>query len=224
MVRVLQVGETPYCHAMSCMASWHAERCAGHQPDRLFLLTHPPTITHGRRVDPTTLPTSTVSRPVLSTDRGGSATYHGPGQIIGYLVADVSRHRPADVVSGVCRTVAAALQRHGFDAHAHTDLRLPPQLSGVWTERNRKIASIGMRIERGVSRHGFALNVETDLAEFRRFSPCGLAGETMTSLREMAEDRGVSPPSVPEVMRWISHVFQAVDIEHITSPRGPIPI
>jgi lipoyl(octanoyl) transferase len=114
---------------------------------------------------------------VVETDRGGRVTYHGPGQLVGYPIVRVD-----DVVAYVRtmeRALVAALAEAGLDAHARADEG--PDYTGVWIDE-RKIASIGVHVARGVSTHGFAVNVENDLQPFEWIVPCGLEGVRMTSV------------------------------------------
>jgi lipoyl(octanoyl) transferase len=194
----VDLGEVEYDSATTAMESWAAECRAGTAGDRLFLLSHPPIVTYGSRTSPADLPPAASGLPVVEVDRGGQATYHGPGQIVGYLVANVRERGPADVVRWMEQGLITALDALGFPAVRR---QTPPggsSLVGVWTPDHRKIASIGMRIRGGVSTHGFALNVDPDMAAFDQFVSCGLA-DPMTSLRVLADERGEQVPKESEV-------------------------
>lgn len=181
------------------MQDWVAQCRAGTEGDRLFLLSHPPVVTYGPRTSPADLPPAAAGLPVVPVDRGGQATYHGPGQVVGYLVAHVRERGPADVVRWMERGIIAALATLGFAAVRRQTPPGGPSLVGVWTpDRHRKIAAIGMRIRGGVSSHGFALNVDPDMAVFDQFVPCGLADPT-TSLRVLADEQGRPAPTEAEV-------------------------
>jgi lipoyl(octanoyl) transferase len=132
-------------------------------------------------------------------DRGGQATYHGPGQLVGYLVAHVRDRGPADVVRWMEHGIVAALGALGFPAQRRDTPPGGSSLVGVWTPDGRKVASIGMRIRRGVSSHGFSLNVDPDMRVYDSFVACGLS-EPMTSLAALAAERGVGVPA-DEVVR-----------------------
>jgi lipoyl(octanoyl) transferase len=194
----VDLGEVAYDAAIAAMQGWVAECQAGTAGDRLFLLSHPPVVTYGFRTSPDDLPPAASGLPVVEVDRGGQATYHGPGQVVGYLVANVRERGPADVVRWMEQGIIAALDALGFPAVRR---QTPPggsSLVGVWTPDHRKIASIGMRIRGGVSSHGFALNVDPDMAVFDQFVSCGLA-DPITSLRVLAEERDEKPPTETEV-------------------------
>ncbi|MEV6302041.1 lipoyl(octanoyl) transferase LipB [Actinoplanes sp. NPDC051861] len=192
----VDLGEVDYESAIRRMAGWADERRAGTAPDRLFLLSHPPVITYGRRTPPDDLPGTLSSIPTALVDRGGNATYHGPGQLVGYLVMDLrSWGGPADVVRWLENGLITALESLGFPVERRDTPPGSPSLVGVWTPDHRKIVSIGMRIRGGVTTHGFALNVDADLAVFRQFVACSLDDVAMTSLRELASERGLPTPS-----------------------------
>jgi lipoyl(octanoyl) transferase len=153
-------------------------------PDELLLLEHPPVITVGRGgtasqvlASPKQLARAGIT--LVSTDRGGGATYHGPGQLVGYPIVDLRRRGLG--VRAYLRAVEAALITALRDAGVCAGVR--SGLTGVWTERG-KIVSIGIAVRRGITRHGFALNVRTDLGAFRRIVPCGLH-EPITSLEQL---------------------------------------
>ena len=128
-------------------------------------------------------------------DRGGFATYHGPGQLVGYLVVSVHERGPVDIVRWLEQGLIAALDALGFPAIRRDTPAGATSLVGVWTPDHRKLASIGMRIRHGVTSHGFALNVDPNMSIFERFTVCGLHDVTMTSLSRLAAEAGVEPPS-----------------------------
>ena len=195
----VDLGEVPYEAAIEGMRGWVAERRAGQAGDRLFLLSHPPVITYGHRTDPADLRLGQHDIPVLPVDRGGYATYHGPGQLVGYLVLDLRERGPADVVRWLEAGLVRALGELGFTARRRATPPGASSLVGVWTADERKVASIGMRIRHGITSHGFALNVDPDLQAFDQFTVCGLPGVRMTSLCELAAEQGVTAPSDPGV-------------------------
>ena len=195
----VDLGEVPYTGAIEAMGGWVAERRSGQAGDRLFLLSHPPVITYGQRTDPADLRLGQHGIPVLPVDRGGYATYHGPGQLVGYLVLDVRERGPADVVRWLESGLVSALAELGFAAQRRETPRGASSLVGVWTADQRKVASIGMRIRHGITSHGFALNVDPDLSAFDQFTVCGLPGVRMTSLRELAAEQDRPAPGDPAV-------------------------
>ena len=145
-------------------------------PDQLWLLDHPPVYTQGQAGKPEHL-LLTGNIPVVQSDRGGQVTYHGPGQLVGYLLVDIDRLGigTRDFVIAIEDGLTAAVRSFGIAATANRDAH------GVYVD-GRKIASIGMRIRRGCSYHGFSLNVAMDLAPFRGINPCGYAGLSMCQL------------------------------------------
>jgi lipoyl(octanoyl) transferase len=194
MIERVDLGELGYDDAVRRMAGWVAERRAGTAGDRLFLLSHPPVITYGPRTAAADLP-GELGIPAVAVDRGGFATYHGPGQLVGYLIVNVRERGPADIVRWLENGLVAALGKLGFAAIRRDTPAGGTSLVGVWTPDHRKIASIGMRIRHGVTSHGFALNVDPDMTAFDRFTVCGLHDVTMVSLRQLAEEQGIAPPT-----------------------------
>ncbi|MGH3416388.1 MAG: lipoyl(octanoyl) transferase LipB [Pseudonocardiaceae bacterium] len=191
----VDLGEVDYLEAIDAMTGWAAERRAGSAGDRLFLLSHPPVITYGQRTDPADLRRGHHDMPLVAVDRGGYATYHGPGQLVGYLIMDTRGQGAADVVRWLEDGLVSALQLLGFSTQRRATPPGASSLVGVWTPDHRKVASIGMRIRGGITSHGFALNIDPDLHAFEQFTVCGLPGVTMTSLRELAEQNGTPPPT-----------------------------
>jgi lipoyl(octanoyl) transferase len=189
----VDLGEIPYAEAAEAMRGWVAECQSGAAGDRLFLLSHPAVVTYGPRTRPGDLPSATSGLDTVEVDRGGQATYHGPGQVVGYLIAHVRDRGPADVVRWMEQGVITALGTLGFPAVRRQSAPGGPSLVGVWTPDNRKVASIGMRIRGGVSSHGFALNVDPDMTVFDSFVSCGLT-DPITSLRVLAGERGLPAP------------------------------
>jgi lipoyl(octanoyl) transferase len=187
LVRV-DLGEIPYLEAAEQMRGWVSERQGDAVGDRLFLLSHPKVVTFGPRTSPADLPSAASGIPTVEVDRGGQATYHGPGQIVGYLVANVRGRGPADVVRWMEHGVVAALDALGFAAQRRQTEPGGPSLVGVWTPDRRKVASIGMRIRGGVTSHGFALNVDPDMTVFDEFVSCGLT-DPIVSLRVLADEQ-----------------------------------
>nr|WP_264085111.1 lipoyl(octanoyl) transferase LipB [Kibdelosporangium phytohabitans] len=137
------------------------------------MLTHPPTITYGARTPPAELP-SHGDVPVIPVDRGGQATYHGPGQLVGYLVIDLHQRGPGDIVRWLENGLITALDSLGFTLVRRDTPPGGQSLVGVWTPDHRKLGSIGMRIRRGVTSHGFSLNIDPDLSVYQSFVACGL--------------------------------------------------
>ncbi|MBZ5488316.1 lipoyl(octanoyl) transferase LipB [Halomonas aquamarina] len=152
-------------------------------PDQFWLVEHDPVFTQGQAGKPEHL-LMPGDIPVVQTDRGGQVTYHGPGQVVLYPLLDVRRSRIGvrDLVSALENAVIALLADYGIKAHARADA------PGVYVKSvlgEAKIASLGLRIRRGASYHGVALNVDNDLAAFQRINPCGYAGMAVTRLADL---------------------------------------
>ncbi len=149
-------------------------------PDELWLLQHFPVFTQGQagKAEHLLFPGDI---PVVQADRGGQVTYHGPGQLVAYLLLDVRRRGLGvrELVSLIENSLVALLAGYGVEAYARADA------PGVYVD-GAKIASLGLRIRNGRSFHGLALNVDMDLEPFRRINPCGYAGLAMTQLRDLA--------------------------------------
>ncbi|MFF5299444.1 lipoyl(octanoyl) transferase LipB [Streptomyces sp. NPDC013161] len=204
----IDLGEVPYEEAVDRMTRWVGRRRAGEIPDRLALLTHPPVITYSARTPPAELPTDSPI-PLIPVDRGGQATYHGPGQLIGYLILNLRERGPGDIVRLVENALIDACATLGFETLRRDTPPGAQSLVGVWTPAGAKLASIGMRIRGGVTSHGFALNIAPDLEEFTRFTACGLPGVTMTSLAQLAAQQGRSVPSEAEVRDAVAKALGA---------------
>ncbi len=204
----IDLGEVPYAEAVERMGQWVGQRQEGLIEDRLVLLTHPAVITYGSRTPRHELPTH-PSIPLVEVDRGGQATYHGPGQLIGYLVVDLRRRGPGDVVRWLENGLIDALDTLGFPAVRRDTPPKSQSLVGVWTPEHEKLASIGMRIRGGVTSHGFALNIAPDLAEFSAFTACGLPDVTMTSLARLATAQGLPTPKESAVRTAVAQSLKA---------------
>jgi lipoyl(octanoyl) transferase len=180
---VCQLGTVEYREALALQERVRTARQAGAVPDVMLLLEHWPVYTRGRRSGPGELPMGedwyrTQGIDIVETDRGGKVTYHGPGQLVGYPIVAVT-----DVVEYVRtleRALVSALAEEGI-GNARARAQDGPDYTGVWVE-DRKIASLGVHVARGVTTHGFAVNVENDLQPFGWIVPCGLDGVSMTSL------------------------------------------
>ena len=198
------LGLVPYEDALAGQRKIHAEVADGTRTNTLILLEHPPVYTAGRRTTVEERPLD--GTPVIDVDRGGKITYHGPGQIVGYPIIKLKNRN--DVV-GYVREIESALievcKEFGINAEAYCER------SGVWLrdERgDRKIAAIGIRVAKGVTMHGFALNVSPDLLAFERIIPCGFTDSGVTS---MAAELG-RPITIEEVTPVLEkHLFEALN-------------
>lgn len=182
-------GLVPYDRGWALQRQVHA-RVADGEPDTTLLLEHEPVFTAGRRTEPWERPRD--GTPVVDVDRGGKITWHGPGQVTGYPIVRLAD--PVDVVAYV-----RALEGVLIDVCADLGLatgRVEGR-SGVWTpDGTRKVAAIGIRVSRGVTMHGFALNADPDLSAYDTIVPCGITDATVTSL---SLERGRQTP-VAEVL------------------------
>ena len=179
-LRIVRAGLVPYEEAWARQRELHAARVAGEGPDTLLLLEHPSVYTAGKRTEPHERPFD--GTPVIDVDRGGKITWHGPGQLVGYPI--VRLPDPVDVVAHV-RRLEGALIDVCADLGVATE-RVDGR-SGVWVRADargpdRKIAAIGVRVARGVTMHGFALNCDCDLGAFGGIIPCGIPDAGVTSL------------------------------------------
>jgi lipoyl(octanoyl) transferase len=210
--RVLEVvlaGTVPYAEALEWQRSLAQARIEGRlEHDLLLLLEHPAVVTLGRnsRADHLLSPDGVE---VFEIERGGDVTFHGPGQLVGYPILDLTRHKP-DLhwyLRTLERALIDALARLGISAERN------PGYTGVWTKgAGRKIASIGIHVKQWVTWHGFALNVTTDLTEFERIVPCGIPGVEMTSVeRELgagSREQSLWTQSVQAVIRGFEGAFR----------------
>jgi lipoyl(octanoyl) transferase len=202
-LRVVRLGQVPYDEARNLQKRLESARHAGELPDVLLLLEHPPVYTKGRRTDPSELPMGEdwyrmQGIEVTDTDRGGRVTYHGPGQLVGYPI--VSLHPYGDDVHDYIRrmerVMIAALGEWGVEAG------LREGLTGVWVGE-RKIGSIGVHVNRGITSHGFAINVNNDLQPFEWIVPCGIEACRMTSLtKELGAEQDLDAFSATVAARF----------------------
>lgn len=186
-----RLGVVDYAHTLDRMRCFTDAR-RPNTPDALWLLQHPPVFTQGQagRAEHLLAPGDI---PVVQVDRGGQVTYHGPGQWVVYLLLDLRRRGLGvrALVECIERAVVALLDGYGIAA------RSDPQRPGVYVGE-AKIASLGLRVRRGCSYHGLALNVDMDLGPFARINPCGYAGLQVTSMARELPDAVIDLPAVGE--------------------------
>lgn len=194
---VRDLGTIPYRDALALQHELREQRIGDAIGDTLLVLEHPPVYTRGRRSAPgeLTLPAQWYADrgiEIVDVDRGGKVTYHGPGQLVIYLICKVT-----DVKAFVCRlesAMVAALAGEGIDARGRSTEGI--EYTGAWVGP-RKIGSIGLRVTHGVTTHGLALNVDCDLEPFTWIVPCGLGDVEMTSIaQELPEGRTADLPRV----------------------------
>src|SRR4051812_45976143 len=211
-LRFLDAGEMDYLTAWDWQRQLAQERADGERPDTVLLLTHPPVYTAGRRTEQGDLPTD--GTPVIDVDRGGRITWHGPGQLVGYPI--VALVEPLDVVDFVRRleeALIAVVHGLGITAAGRVEGR-----SGVWLPADdrgpeRKIAAIGVRVQGGITLHGFAINCEPDLAAFDRIVPCGITDAGVTSL---SAELGRSVP--------VAEIIDATERAVLAALDGTLPV
>ena len=193
------LGRISYEEGLALQESLVDGKIGGDPRHHLMLLEHQPVYTMGRNHDESSLRTESIlPHPVHRTNRGGQATYHGPGQLVGYPVLDLSLfgrdlHRYLRFLEEVLITL---LTSYGFEG-----VRVEGK-TGVWV-RGRKIASLGVGVRKWISMHGFAINICGDLSPFDHITPCGLPGVTMTSL----EAEGANDVSVQSCACEVAEIF-----------------
>lgn len=208
MLDIVHVGFAPACvpfgDAWELQRRIHEEVRSGDRPDTLLLLEHEPVFTAGVRTRPEDRPTD--GTPVVDIDRGGSITWHGPGQLVGYPIVRIPD--PKDVVGHVRRLERALIEALDRVGLAGTQVA---GRSGVWVERDggtaEKVAAIGVRVAGGVTMHGFAINCDNTLDGFAAIVPCGIADAGVTTVSR-ALGRRVSPSDLlPFVTESVTHAF-----------------
>ncbi len=194
-----------YAEAHDLQKRIHSEVAAGHLPPTLLLLEHPRTITFGISNDRSHLlfPESYFTErgfAVHTTERGGKATYHGPGQLVGYPIVPM-RQKVGDYLRHLEAILLEVVAGYGIQARGN------PGYAGLWVdspEGEKKLAAIGIAVRQRTAFHGFALNVDPDLSDFDLIVPCGMPGQPVTSLKQLLG----AAPSMQEVAERIANVFQ----------------
>ena len=221
LLTVRRLGRVPYGQGLEMQERLVAERQKGAIPDRLLLLEHDPVFTLGRnaRAENVLFPAERLRErgfEVYDTGRGGDVTYHGPGQVVGYPILDLSPDRRdvhryvRDLEEVMIRTCAS----YGIEA-GRVD-----GLTGTWVGRE-KIGAIGVRISRWVTSHGFAFNVSTDLAAFDLIVPCGIRDKGVSSLERLLGRRVPLPEVMDRLTAHFAAVFErSVDVPEATPAAG----
>ncbi|MBX5439921.1 MAG: lipoyl(octanoyl) transferase LipB [Solirubrobacteraceae bacterium] len=192
-LHVVNLGLVEYRRALELQHRYAEARAADLIPDTLLLLEHPLCYTRGRRTGPGELPLPEAwyrerGIDIIDVDRGGKVTHHAPGQLVGYPIMRVERAR--DHVARIERALVAALADEGVEARG--GMAEDVALTGVWVG-DAKIASIGVHVSRGVTTHGFAINLDNDLEPWSWIVPCGLPDSRTTSLAEVTGRTGLLP-------------------------------
>ncbi len=211
------LGRMPYAEALELQRNVARDRISGVIPqDVLLLVEHPPVVTLGRSSKEKNLMASPAflaehGIELFEVERGGDVTFHGPGQLVGYPIIDLKRHRQ-DLhwyLRQLEQALINALAKYGIAGERNSGY------TGVWTA-GRKIVSIGVHARDWVTWHGFALNVTTDLSYFDLIVPCGISGVVMTSIRE---ETGAAEISSEDVASTVSNAFaEAFKLEPVITP------
>lgn len=198
---IRRLGLVDYLPTWQAMQRFTDERDAATE-DEIWVLQHPPVFTLGMAADRSHV-LAAGDIPVVQTDRGGQVTYHGPGQLVVYVLADLRRNGIGvrDLVMLLENSAIEHVAPHGVQAQGRREA------PGVYVE-GRKLASVGMRIRRGASYHGLALNVDMDLAPFARINPCGMAGMQVTQLRDLGVPGSVEAVG-ESVAEWLAGRLKA---------------
>ena len=195
------LGRLAYQPALDLQEKTVAARASAEIPDQLILLEHDPVYTIGRQRDRSSLGPAALPHPVVEINRGGQATFHGPGQLVGYFIFDLQKLTP-DLhlfLRWIEEGLIALLAGYGLVAQRREGL------TGVWIEE-RKIASIGVGVRKWITMHGFGLNVGSDLSGFAAITPCGIQGVTMTSLsRELGREITVGEAATEAARIFAAH-------------------
>lgn len=195
-MEVINLGQQDYQTSWQAMTDFTNQRTPD-TPDQLWLVQHPPVFTQGQagKAEHVLFPGDI---PVVQTDRGGQVTYHGPGQLVAYPLLDLRRLNIGvrELVTRIEQTIIATLAYYGIESAAKADA------PGVYVNGD-KIASLGLRVRRGCSFHGLALNVDMDLAPFQRINPCGYQGLAMTQMRDLLPN----PPALEQVQTQLVAEF-----------------
>ncbi|HEX3236473.1 MAG TPA: lipoyl(octanoyl) transferase LipB [Gemmatimonadales bacterium] len=223
---VHELGRRPYAEVLELQRELRRQRLAGElAQDVLLLVEHEPVVTLGRSTRPASLPLPVEELErrgiaVAEVERGGDVTFHGPGQLVGYPILDLTRHRE-DLHWYLRRledVLITALDQLGVPAGRN------PGLTGVWT-RGRKIVSIGVHVKQWVTLHGFALNVTTRLEPFEMIVPCGIRDVVMTSVaQELGRtDQALDGEARQAVVKAFAAIFelQPVPGARVLSPSHP---
>lgn len=221
-IRELDLGTrlVPYQEAWDLQRSMHAEVVAGTRSDTTIVVEHESVYTAGKRTATWDRPLDDT--PVVDVDRGGKITWHGPGQLVGYPIMRLAE--PVDVVKYVRQLEQAIIDLcagYGLDTVRIADR------SGVWlpadsTRRARKICAIGVRVAKGVTMHGFALNCNPDLGEFSRIVPCGIADADVTSLSAELGRAVTIAEVLPTTLRCLDTALEDVRWKDTTQAPGAI--
>jgi lipoyl(octanoyl) transferase len=213
-------GAVPYPDGWDLQRRLHQRRVSGEIPDTCLLLEHEPVFTAGKRTSPLDRPVADPGIPVIDVDRGGKITWHGPGQLVGYPIVTLTE--PVDVIAYVRAAEEALLRACAGVGVAATRVE---GRSGVWVaggpgEPDRKLGAIGIRVSRGVTMHGFALNCDCDLGWYDRIVACGIQDAGTTSLSAEADRLITVQDMIGPVEQHLADVLGATDWHRVTGAVG----
>ena len=208
-LNIIDLGLTEYQRALEIQKTLVKERLDNSTPDTLLLVEHPHVVTLGKQTSPNDVLNNSI--PVVRIDRGGSATYHGPGQLIGYIIMDL-RSKGISVpvlISKIHEIIILTLDELDIKAKREKDD------TGVWIGQ-KKIASIGLSVRNWITYHGFSLNVNTDLEKFNTIRPCGHDSKIMTSVSSIKRKEYSKEVIQTKIIRNFSNVFEYNRIQNLT--------
>ncbi|NQV50815.1 MAG: lipoyl(octanoyl) transferase LipB [Candidatus Marinimicrobia bacterium] len=204
-LNVITKGLVPYETAWELQRELHAQRLAGHIPDTLVLLEHPPVYTFGKNSDRSNL-IDPQDAEVIQSDRGGDITWHGPGQLVGYPIINLEAHKKS--VSWYMRNLEEVII-HTLNQFEISGDRISG-MTGVWVG-NQKICAMGVRLSHWVTMHGFALNVGPDMSYFNGMIPCGIKGKGVVSMKELLDKEIHVKDVIPSLTQAFRSVFGFAD-------------
>ena len=206
-LNIIDLGLTEYQRALQIQKTLVKERLDNSTPDTLLLVEHPHVVTLGKQTSPNDVLDNSI--PIVKVDRGGSATYHGPGQLVGYIIMDLkSKGISVPVlISKIHEIIILTLDELDIKAKREKND------TGVWIGQ-KKIASIGLSVRNWITYHGFSLNVNTDLERFNAIRPCGYDSQVMTSVNSIKRKEYSKEVIQTKVIRNFSNVFEYNKIQN----------
>ena len=207
-LNIIDLGLTEYQRALQIQKTLVKERLDNSTPDTLLLVEHPHVVTLGKQTSPNDVLDNSI--PIVKVDRGGSATYHGPGQLVGYIIMDLkSKGISVPVlISKIHEIIILTLDELDIKAKREKND------TGVWIGQ-KKIASIGLSVRNWITYHGFSLNVNTDLERFNAIRPCGYDSQVMTSVNSIKRKEYSKEIIQTKVIRNFSNVFEYNKIQNL---------
>ena len=207
-LNILDLGLTEYQRALDIQKTLVKERLDNSTSDTLLLLEHPHVVTLGKQTNPNDVLNNSI--PIVKIDRGGRATYHGPGQLIGYIIMDL-RSKGISVpilISKIHEIIILTLDELDIKA------KRKKNDTGVWINQ-KKIASIGLSVRNWITYHGFSLNVNTDLERFNTIRPCGYDSQVMTSVNSIKRKEYSKEVIQTKIIRNFSNVFEYNKVQNL---------